>query len=341
MKSIELYRAFCGVDDDILERSETAAGQTSGRSATHKLFTRRFPAALVVAILALLLMGAGVAAVVYGDSIQDWFRHYWEVITGQQMSEEQAAIIEHLSQEIGSSQTVGDVTVTVDSATVGYDNLFLLVRVKGPKLSNRYGYGFGQFNLDVTPDPIGSGGISGFGFQTLGAGGDGSVLLLMKYDYASRVGNERDTSPVHITLTLENLVQHTGSGRDKLLETGKWSFEFSLDRSKEMEVIQLPDTEVQVATLDKQDTVSITVTNVELTSTGLNYQYDYADGTASIDSFDIHVILRNGACVPAGSGSGTPSTDRNTWNCSINWYVPINLNDAVCVQIGDTEILIP
>ena len=137
MKEIDLYNAFHAVDDKILERSETAI--YNHESVTPRMLKRRFPAALIAAVLAMFLMGAGVAAIIYGDSIQNWFSHYWEIITGQQMSDEQATTIDHLSQEIGLSQTVGDVTVTVDSATVGYDNFFLLLRVNGIEFSSKYG----------------------------------------------------------------------------------------------------------------------------------------------------------------------------------------------------------
>lgn len=99
----------------------------------------RWSVAVLAAILTTLLIGAGVAAIRYGDSIQNWFHHSWEAITGRQMSEEQAAIIDHLSQELELSQEVGGVTVSVDSATVGYDNFFLLLRVDGLRLSDRSG----------------------------------------------------------------------------------------------------------------------------------------------------------------------------------------------------------
>ena len=46
------------------------------------------------------------------------------------MSSGQAALIDHLSQEIGVSQSIGDVTMTVDSATVGDDGFYLLFRME-------------------------------------------------------------------------------------------------------------------------------------------------------------------------------------------------------------------
>lgn len=303
---------------------------------------RRLPLALIAAVLAVLLMGAGVVAAIYGDSIQNWFGHYWESVTGQQMSREQAAIIDRLSQDIGLEQTVGDVTVTVDSATVGYDNFFLLLRVKGVAFSKRYAYGFEQVELNVDPDPIGAGGgISGYGFQWLGVDGDGSVLLLLEHSYASKTDQARDTSPVHITLTMENLLQSPNmKDREKLVAAGEWSFTFSLDRSKEIEMVRLPDTEVTATDLDRREPVSIVIRNVELTSTGLRFQYDCGGGTLSIDPH-IDVVLKNGGSISVGGGSGTSLEDGKTMNCSYQWLVPFHLEEAVCIQIDETQILIP
>lgn len=55
MRSIDLYTAIRAVDDDILERSETAANrQKICESGSRKLFRRRFPAALVAAVMMVL-----------------------------------------------------------------------------------------------------------------------------------------------------------------------------------------------------------------------------------------------------------------------------------------------
>ena len=91
------------------------------------------------------------------------------------------------------SQTKSDVTVTVDSATVDYDKFFLLLRVNGIEFSNKYGYGFEQAIMDVKPDLVNeNNGIGSYGFQYLGADGDGSHLLLLDYSYISSTGNMRD-----------------------------------------------------------------------------------------------------------------------------------------------------
>lgn len=302
---------------------------------------RRLLPALTAAILALFLMGAGAVAVIYGNGIQNWFRHYWELLTGQQMSDEQAATIDHLSQGIGLQQTAGDITVTVDSATIGYNNFFLLLRVDGVAFSGKYAYGFEKVTVDTTPDPTDAGNaISGYGFQYHGIDGDGSILLLMDYSYAGGIENTRDTYPVNISLTLENLLQSPNMDKEKLVASGQWHFEFSLDQSKEIEIIRLPDTEIMVMDLEKQVPVPVTIENIELTNTGLRFQYDCQDGTLTLESH-IDILLQNGNRISTGGGSGIVSEDGRTLKNSFQWEIPVNLNEAACVQIGDTQIAVP
>ncbi len=341
MRSIDLYNAICAVDDDILERSEvTSYDHKKHEAAMFRIPKRRLPAALIAAILALLLMGAGVATIIYGDSIQNWFSHYWEAVTGQRMTESQTTVIDHLSQKIGISQTVDEVTVTVDSATVGDDNFFLLLRVDGLKFSDRYSYGFSSIDMDVKPDPLeGIGGIGGYGFQYHGLDGDGAVLLLIEYAYASRIGYKQNLSPIDITLTLENLAKNPHIDKEKTLVEGQWSFHFSLDRSNLPETIYLPDTEVMVMDLDKQELAPVTIKNIELTSTGLRFQYDR--GEERLDVKQISVMLNNGASIEGGGGAGTPSENGATWNFSHYWPVPVNLDEVSAIRIGETEIIIP
>lgn len=336
MNTKKFSEAMSEIDDKYVE--EAISYSHKAKAIPNR---RRLSVALIAAILALLLIGAGVAAIIYGDSIQNWFEHYWEVITGQQMSDEQAATIDHLSQEIELSQTVGDVTVTVDSATIGYDNFFLLLRLDGLELSDRYGYGFENIIMNVEPDPVlESNGIGSYGFQYHGRDGDGAALLRMEYSYASGIGNNRDTRPIDITLKLENFLQNTHTGNEKVLAEGKWNFNFSLDRSKPIDVVQLPDTKVMAMDLGKQELVPVTISNLELTSTGLNFQYDYNKGSLSIEA-QIDVILDNGQSVGCSGSNGTPLEDGETLNCSYQWRIPVNLKAVSCIQIGETQISIP
>ena len=332
MNRNDLFTAFNAVDDDILERSETSGSKIIP-------IHRRLPVALIAAILALVLMGAGVVAIVYGDSIQSWFGHYWEQVTGQPMSDKHTALIDHLSQEIDLAQTVGDVTVTVDSATVGDDSFYLLLRIEGLELSKKHSYGFEEVLMEVTPDPLqDSSGIAGYGIQFHGLDGDGAALLLMDFDYALHDGYAEDMRPLEITLSLTNFAQNALTDRKKLLAEGEWNFSFEIDRNKP-EVIQLPDAEVMAIDLTQRNEyteVPVLLTNIELTNTGIRFQYDCKNGDWTVDSH-IYAILTNGQKIRIGGGKGIVLDNGKLF--SINtWLVPVDLSEVIAVEIGGVVI---
>lgn len=333
MNRKDLYIGFNEVDDDILDRSERA---TVSNAISIR---RRLSVVLIAAILAMFLMGAGVIARIYGDSIQKWFGHYWELVTGQPMSAAQTALIDHLSQDIGTSETVGDVTVTVDSATVGDDSFYILLRIEGLDLSNRHSYGFEATYMQVTPDPMQeAGGITGYGIQFHGLDGDGAALILIDFDYALENGYTEDLRPLEVSLRLTNFAQNVTTDRRKLLVEGEWNFAFVLERNKP-EILQLPDTEVMAIDLTQRDEyteVPVMLIDIELTNTGIRFLYDCKDGTLSVDPH-IYAILTNGQLIGIGGGNGIVQ-DSGYLFSNNKWLVPVNLHEVVGIKIGGVII---
>lgn len=338
MKEKRLLKAMGQVDKQYIEEAFSYNSSTRHTPQFHRL-----SAALIAAILSVCLMGAGVATVIYGDHIQSWFGHCWEVITGQPMSEEHLAVIEHLSQEIGVSQTVGNVTITVDSATVGDDNFFLLLRVDGMNFSNKYSYDFQHVRMETKPDPLKDGAFVGYGIDYLGLDGDGIPLLLLNYEYAGSNGymQDQDTRPLEVWLTLQNLVKDAYTDNQETLLEGDWYFSFVIDRSQSPEVISLPDTEVMAMDLDTHEEIPIIVTNIELTNTGLRLQYTHEEGTLSLSNQGIKVVLENGKVIGNNGGIGSPTEDNLAMKYSCQWLVPVNLNEVATILIGETEVYVP
>ena len=347
-----LYASMNAIDDEILLRSETAGGIVAdGMDNTDNMAKkiqrisphskRRLSAILIAATLAVLLMGAGLAVMQYGDSIQNWFAHYWELVTGQAMSEKQTALIDHLSQEIGLSQTIGDVTVTVDSATVGMDNFYLLVRVEGVALSSRYPYNFDKFSMTVAPDPLEElGGLGSYGCQFHGIDSDGAGILLIDYDYVTKKGLVEDGRPLEITLTLSGFSRNAHTDRRKLLAEGEWEFTFVLERNQLPQEIALPDTEILVIDLTEQEQyteIPVLFTDIRLTNTGLQFAYDYSEGTRSF-SDRVQVILTTDEMIGVSGGTGVPMDDSGILFCSYKWMVPVDLDEVKAVKIGETVI---
>ena len=333
MNREDLYRGFIGVDEDILERSEATASNTLS-------LHRRFSILLVAALLALLLMGACAVTVIYGDSIQSWFSHYFGLVTGREMSEGQKILLDHLSQDISQSKTVDETTVTVDSATVGDDNFYLLLRVEGVEFSKRQHYNFDEVKFAVSPEPMdGVGGLESYGVQFHGLDGDGTALFLMDFSYATGEAFALNTTPLEVHLVLEDLMRGVQSEKQKTVTEGVWEFSFTIDRSQPPEAIALPDTEVMLMNLHTREEMSALFTDIELTNTGLRFRYDYGKGALAIVS-QLEVVLENGATIGDSGGSGIPIEDGTTLNCSYQWRVPINLDEVKAVRIGETEILV-
>lgn len=334
MNSIVIYRAFSAVDDDIIVRSE---------NTRTNIVRFRWQYALIAALLSVFLMGAGVAAVIWGDSIQSWFGHYWQSITGQEVSAGQAALIDHLSQEIGVSQTIGDVTVTVDSETVGDDSFFLLLRIEGLTLSAQKSYGFNEMDIKVSPDPLEElGGMSSFGYTTHGIDGDGSAILILEYDYVTKEGYVEDTRPLEIEIIFRDLMQSPQTEWEKTLQSGEWTYQFTIDRSNPPLTISVPDATVNAIDLTKRDeytTVPVRLYDMEITNTGLRFKYDYQNGSYDIPAH-IDAILESGISIGVGSGSGHPLEENGLLFCSYKWMVPIDLAEVTAINFNGIIISI-
>lgn len=336
MKSERILQNLNDIDGKyILEAAPMAVGMGSSR--------KRIMALILAAALALFLVSCGVVAYVYGNSIQSWFGFYWHRITGQEMEVEQTAIIDHLSQEIGVSSTIGEVTVYVDSATVSEDVFYLLIRVEGIPFSPRKDYEFRERNIEISPDPMAeAGGMGSFGVRFLGIDGDGSALFLIDHQCSPYSGFEDGTEDYEISLVFSDLIIRNRS-KTKMIAEGEWSFQFTLDRSAVPESIHLPDTVVPGIDLNTGETIDLLLTDIVLTNTGIRFTYLSNNGSIEIQR-NLHWItpmLEDGDRIEDGTGSGVPIVGTNLLSYSWHWPIPVDLEDIVSVWIGDTEIVIP
>lgn len=332
MNKTELFKAFGMIDDDILERSEET-------SKTERKI--RWHYALIVAILSVCLMGAGVVAVIWGDSIQNMFSYYWQAITGKEMSAGQTAVIDHLSQKIDLSQTIGDVTVTVDSATIGDDSFYLLFRIEGMTFAGNKSYGFDETNIRITPDPTEEhGGMTSYGYTSHGIDGDGAVILLMEYAYVTKNGMIETDDPLNVEIRMNNLLEFPQTEREKILQEGEWSFNFTIDYKEAFEIIRLPDATVKAIDLTKRDEytpVDVLLTDIEVTNTGIRFKYDFKKGSYDIPAH-IDAVLENDVCIGVGGGSGHPLEESGLLLCSYQWLVPIPLDELTAINFNGVII---
>lgn len=337
MNSRDLFISFNEVDEDILERSEQA-------TVVDRIpVRRRLSIMLIAAILALFLLGAAAVTGLFGDSVQSWFGHYWEQLTGQPMSDQQTALINHLSQKIGFSGTVEDITVTVDSATVGEDCFWILLRVEGMAFSKKHAYGFAEAQVELSPEATEDAvGMGCYSFDYLGLDADGAALLLIDYSYEAKAGLQEEKSPLKVTLSMTDFFQNPRTNKRILLAEGEWQFTFTMERNK-LDTRHLPDTQVtgmNYTSEGAKNEIPIILTNIELTNTGLCFQYDWQNGDAVLEATlgKISIILDNGQQIGAGKGAGSITED-GCWYCTYTWKIPVELDEVAAIKIG--EVVIP
>ncbi len=330
-----LYLSFSAIDDEILERSESAI--VTGRIPLR----HRWSVVLIAALLALLLMGASAVALLHVDSVQSWLSYCWKYATGEPLSDQHAALIDHLSQEIGLQETVDGVTVTVDSAMVGEKNIYILLRVEGVEISPKHHYSFEEEQVFLKDAAEQGASGAGYSCDHIGMDRNGAALMLVRYSYSTRGPAPETKPPLQITLTLNNFAQDLHASRYQRLAEGEWRFVLLLNRG-ESEVRNLPDTQVMGIDYSKKQwnkETSILLTNVVLTNTDLSFQYDWRGGDVVMDVRlqQICVMLENGQEISAGSGGGT-SLDSGERHVTYTWWIPVVLEKVVAVRIGDVVI---
>ena len=305
MKQDEILYALTDIREDYIRQAEPVR-----RSPRCRLLV-----AAVAASLAVLLMGAGV---IFGGSVQDWMAHRWGLENTRPMSEGQAALVDAMSQEIGLSQTIGGITVDVDSALFGDRGFRILVRVRGWQFDQAQGVCFDRWTMELQPDPTeGMGQRRGWEFA--GFDGDGSWLLFFRCDWDEAV---RPDAPFTVRLSMTDLL-FTGGAIGELKEVvqaGTWEFAFPLEVTGVPEPIRLPD-----CTVKTEKGEALELKNLVLYSTGISYEKT-GEGDLAVT-----VILDDGSTIAADFGMGN-----TRW-----WDVPVDLAQVMALRIGETTIQIP
>lgn len=315
---------------------------------------RVVPAALLAAVLVVVLL-AGTALAVTSPTLRDWFAREWGNATGKEISEDQALLIESLTQKVGESATFGDVTVTVDSITVGGDVLWALLDVEGLDFDAGKKYSFDDIYVEILPDPSeGAYGGAGFSLGSIGVTEDGAVRMLLEYSGVFSTGNQINSGDYALEMRMDNLVRYRqGNQEDEVIYEGSWTFSIPLTVESMSPVITIDSAmvvadEIDGDNFDSSETepedgealegapvelpsVRVALTDIQISATGVSYRTD--------DSCTLTAtaILKDGSEVRSGSGGGSRLED-GTWYASHQWPVPIDVGDVVALRLGETEI---
>ena len=305
MKNDDILYALTDIREDFLEEAVPVRCRPLSRWLT----------AAVAASLAVLLMGAGI---LFGGSVQDWMDHRWAMENTRPMGEGQAALVDGMSQEIGLSQTIGGITVDVDSALFADRGFRILVRVRGREFDYEHGAEFDRWTMELQPDPTeGMGQRRGWEFA--GFDGDGSWLLFFRCDWDEAV---RPDAPFTVRLSMSDLVFTGGPIGEvtEVVQEGTWEFEFPLEVTGVPDPIRLPD-----CTVKTEKGEELELKNLVLYSTGISYE-KIGEG-----DFEVTVILADGSSIAATLGMGD-----SRW-----WDVPVDPAQVTALRLGETTIQIP
>lgn len=225
------------------------------------------------------------------------------------------------------------VTVSLDSVTAGEDTLWMLVHVTGNyEAGKRYSFGRGKL-LGAPEKEFSELGItvsSGVTTEQCQIMTDGSLQILLRYQCLNPTADL--TQGGTYQLQLENLKME----RDLVWE-GQWNLSFSLDQTTASAPVVLEHITLPVEGLDGQDTVEFE--EIRITSTGVKLVCQPQFSGYRLWA-DVALILADGSEISGSRGHGTwtGEADKSNWYSAYNWNLPVAVEQATALRIGETIV---
>ena len=337
-KNVEkLSAAIDMVDEKYLEEA------IEFKPAERKIKHTKLLVAALAAVVSVLLIGAGFISA--GNSITDWFSNRWETSTGTEMTEEHYETIKNLSQYIGKSDTISGLTITIDSATVTDNQIYVLLKVEGGEDDYPL-LGYSAYIKSKSTDNWNS------GITWQGKDEDGAVYYMMNYIY-DYVGDPEDEEMDCILRVVDS---HD--------ETANyWEFEFTLSRVPNSHIDVIPYGESVTVTVNMKDhdatmmsqsevfeEITRDIIAIDLSENGMKVTYDNSTAILSnpeyaeyIDSLysdidEVFAVMQDGSTVGVNNTSYTPTAGPYTATKEYYWEMPVSLDEIAYIRIGETDI---
>ena len=294
---------------------------------------------LAAAVLLVILAGSAIASVGMPGTLRDWFSREWETLSGSPMTEEQLAFVDALTQPVGISDTQNGVEVTVDSVTVGNSTMWMLLKVRGDypvvgETGEEYLYHFSGMDLlfDPDPDKVDTPGGSGMDVPYVAVAEDGVLTMMIRFTIDLAGQSSLLDGSRQVTLLLNNLMYS-----DRVLLEGGWTVTFPLESSGERTVKTLEAIQVPAMDLDTRKTKTITLYNVEISSTDITYVCSAEDQMWYPMACSLE--LADGTVVKDSGGASRFRDEAYTqWSSVYYWQVPVDLEQVTAVWFGKTRI---
>ena len=235
-----------------------------------------------------------------------------------------------------ATSQVPNVTVSLDSVAAGEDTLWMLVHVAGNyEPDKRYSFRRGELlgapekefsELGITV----SSGVTAERYEILD---DGSLQILLHYQCLNSSADL--TQGGTYELQLEDLMMDRNP-----IQKDQWNLSFSLDNVATSAPVVLEHVTLPVEGLDGQDTVEFE--EIRITSTGVRFVCQPQFCGYSLWT-DVALVLADGSEIAGfgGHGSWTGETDTSNWYSAYNWKLPVAVEQAVALRIGETIVSFP
>lgn len=293
--------------------------------------------AAAAVLSALVLLGTATAAVGLPRSLTDWFARQWADETGAAMNEDQAALIDRLTQEVGIGDTQGGVTVTLDSLTRGNSSVWLLLELRGVDREDWLHFGRMDLTFQPNPDSVETPGGYGISPKLAGIGEDGVYRLLLQYDI-DLIGGDSLLKGYEGTLLLQDLYLGKDLTRDEvLIQEGTWELRFTLEPAED-EILDLGSWRVPAMDMETRAPAETEVRNLQVSATDIRYTQRGEE--QSLEPVPVKLVLEDGTEIAWGGGASrwTTKDGSGEWASVYCWQQPVDLRQAAALRWGDTEI---
>lgn len=243
--------------------------------------------------------------------------------------------------DAGQAALASEVTVTVDSVTAGKTNLWLLVHVSGDYQTGKH-YSFWSGCLEGAPKKVltdmGLMIQTGIIFSRDGTRvrEDGSLEMLLRYECPDP--NADMTESRSMTLVLENLTVDRG-----VLVAGRWELPITLSAMPTQPPIVLENVMASVIQIPMNEGVyrPVTYQKVQVTTGGMQITCAPEDVDDTLANYrNMALVLKSGAEIGADGGNGTRDgeTEDSPWVLSFGWKLPVDLDQAAALRLGETLV---
>lgn len=320
---------------DAVHASQALKQEVMDMTRAERKKRRRMPeAAVIAAVLVLALAGTTLAAAGVPGTIKGWFIQQWGEVSDQEMNEQQLALIDQLTQQVGVSDTSGGVTVTLDSVTCGDSTLWLLLKVdRETDRQEEHLYNFRNVELEFTPDPdqVDTPGGYGHDYAYVGVAEDGMLTLLMRYT-VDLTGEASLLKGCRVNLRLEDLLYG-----DSMAREGAWNLSFTLEPT-EQTVLTLERITVPARDDETREETTVELRDVRISATGIRYTQAAEDQMRR--PMLEGLVLKDGTEVSYSGGAArwTDETEKGRWASDFYWKLPVDLSQVEGVRFGDTVI---